>query len=516
MLQGYDPNIKKFLFQGFTSGFNIELSMPIKGLVVHSNHQSISRNLEKAGEMIEKELSEGRVEGPFKNPPFKHFVCSPLGIRAKKEPGKFRLIHDLSYPKHSHSSINASIPKDQCTVKYLLLDHVIELLQNNGQGALMAKTDIKEAFRLVPMAPQAYHLLGFQFQGNFYYDKMLPMGLSTSCAIFEKFSSALQWIMQSRYGATSVSHILDDFIFISPKHTTCQSHLQTFIQLCADLGVPIKHSKTVFPTTQMEAHGVLLDSVQMQARLPSDKIKQCQDLLTTFATKKRCTLKELQSLIGTLQFACKVIRPGRAFLRRIINLTKGASLPHHHIRLNQEARADIQCWLQFIKHYNGVSVFLHSQWLTSESIKLYSDAAGAKGYAIVYGTKWLANTFPPSWDAFHITIKELYPIVLALIIFGHTLKNRKVLFITDNEACVHIINTQTSRDNYIMKLVRKLVLCSLTHNIHFRARHIPGKHNVIPDLLSRSQFQKARKLAPWLDSLPTPTPEECMPSQMLP
>ena len=245
-------------------------------------------------------------------------------------------------------------------------------------------------------------------------------------------------------------------------------------------------------------------------------MQDCNALLRSFAQKTKCTLKELQSLIGTLQFACKAIRPGRPFIRRLINLTCGVTQSFHHIRLNGEARADINCWLDYLQAHNGTTLFLERDWTSSQSINLYSDAAGSKGFAAVYGAAWVAGPFPDSWASFHITIKELYPIVLALSLWGHTLQNRRVRFHTDNQACVHIINSQTSKDKHIMHLVRHLVSVSLKHNILFRAEHIPGRHNVISDLLSRFQFQKAAQLAPWLNNAPTAIPAPLAPHQMIP
>jgi len=465
--------------------------------------------------MIHKELEAGRIQGPFPAPPFPDFIVSPLAIRPKKDPGKFRLIHDLSYPKGTPHSINANIPREQCTVEYQLLDHVISLLHQQGPGAFMAKADIQEAFRIVPMSPSCHHLLGFQFNGQFYYDTCLPMGLSISCSLFEKLSRALVWIAHNKFGATAISHILDDFIFISHSKSICSNNLHSFINMCAHLGVPIKHSKTVPPAKLIEAHGLLIDSDRRQIRLPGDKLRDCKSLLNTFAHRSKCTLKELQSLIGTLQFACKAIRPGRPFIRRLINLTCGVTQSYHHIRINGEARADINCWLNFLQEHNGTTVFLDHEWLSSDIIKLFSDAAGSKGFAVVYGPSWAAGPFPDTWGHLHITIKELYPIVLALCLWGHKLSNHKVRFYTDNEACVHIINSQTSRDTHIMQLVRHLVCASLKHNILFRAEHVPGRHNVIPDLLSRFQFQRAARLAPWLDSAPAAIPPELLPQHML-
>ena len=87
---------------------------------------------------------------------------------AKKEPNAFRLIHDLSYPQGN--SINECIPKDFTAVSYETLDHVISLLKQFGRGALVGKTDIEDAFRIIPIHPFCYHLFGFTWNSNFFYD----------------------------------------------------------------------------------------------------------------------------------------------------------------------------------------------------------------------------------------------------------------------------------------------------------------------------------------------------------
>ena len=83
---------------------------------------------------------------------------------------------------------------------------------------------------------------------------------------------------------------------------------------------------------------------------------------------------------------------------------------------------------------------------------------------------------------------------------------------TDNEALVHIINKQTSRDPRVMTLLRKLVLCCLRLNVHFTARHVPGRENVLADKLSHSQVDSFKVAAPWADQTPTPLPQRLCPS----
>ena len=61
---------------------------------------------------------------------------------------------------------------------------------------------------------------------------------------------------------------------------------------------------------------------------------KCRDAIGAMQQCRSVTLKQLQSLIGLLNYAYKVVIPGRAFLRKVINLTIGVSKPHFHVRLN--------------------------------------------------------------------------------------------------------------------------------------------------------------------------------------
>ena len=86
-----------------------------------------------------------------------------------------------------------------------------------------------------------------------------------------------------------------------------------------DLNIPIAPGKTFPACTCLEFMGILLDSDKMEARLPVDnKLTRIQEALGQWTTRKSATLQELQSLIGNLQFACKVIAPGRPFLQRTL------------------------------------------------------------------------------------------------------------------------------------------------------------------------------------------------------
>jgi hypothetical protein len=118
--------------------------------------------------------------------------------------------------------------------------------------------------------------LGFHWDNKFYYDTAL---LSSSCQLFESFSTSLQWILNQKFNIKGISHLLEDFFFVGKANTNdCFKVLQTFVCLADILGVPIKAEKTQLPSTCITIYGIEIDSKQMVARLPGDKIQRIVSL----------------------------------------------------------------------------------------------------------------------------------------------------------------------------------------------------------------------------------------------
>lgn len=436
-----------------------------------------------------------------------HFLISKFHLwdwYPKKAVGEFRLIHHLSYPEGT--SINHNIPKDLCTVQYQSVETAIDIIRQLGRGALLAKTDLENAYKQIPIHPNDFELLGFMIDNMYYYDKTLPFGLSYSCNLFEKFSSALQWILETKFSVIHCVHILDDFLFLSEPHSPkCYSALLAFYQLAKDIGLPIKSEKTVYPTTTLIFLGLELDTLNFEVRLPQDKLTQLKAEIKKFQARRSATLKELQSLIGMLNFACSVVPPGRTFLRRLIDLTIGLKKPYHHRRLNLQAQADLHAWGVFLNQFNGKGFFPSGITHSSSSLHFFTDASNA-GFGCTFRTKWFYSEFSSEWLKYHISVREFLPIVIALELWVHLLKNCTVVLHSDNMAVVHVINKNTSKDPHLMQLMRRLMILSLQHNIHFHAKHIQGISNTAADLLSRLQVKEFKARFPHMDSEPTPVP----------
>ena len=458
-----------------------------------------------------KELESHRLAGPFTSPPFSVFRVSPLGLVPKKTEGEFRLIHHLSFPKGT--SLNDGIPPEHTSVSYATVEDAIRFIKTVGPGCFLAKTDIKNAFRIIPIRPEDYNLLGMCWQGLYYFDRCMPMGCSSSCKTFELFSTAIEWVAQHKLHIECILHLLDDFLIVSPTEDLCKRQLELFLMCCNYLGIPMAPEKTLGPSTTITFAGIELDSVEMEARLPQNKLDKCKELISEFLKRRKVTLKEIQSLTGLLNFACAVVVPGRAFLRRLIDLTLGIRSPHFFIRISKEVKEDLKVWQHFLTGFNGRSFFLNDYWCTSTHLELYTDASGALGYGAVFGQHWCYGEWPDSWRHRNITLLEFYPIVLSLHLWGNQMRNQRILFFTDNEALVYVINKQSCRDKQLMFFVRKLVLICLSHNILFKAKHIPGLHNKLADALSRLQLQTFKQLAPaCMHQHPTEIPLHLQPS----
>ena len=169
-------------------------------------------------------------------------------------------------------------------------------------------------------------------------------------------------------------------------------------------------------------------------------------------------------------------------------------------------KEDLQVWLDFLRHFNGACMFLPDRWLSSQELKLYTDASGAIGYAAVFGSQWFQGEWNVHWQYKNIAVLEFYPIVIAVQVWSKYFANKCIVFNTDNLSLVHVINKQTSKDKHIMFLLRLLVSTCLTFNIYFRAKHLTTKENVLCDYLSRSKVQQFLHMAPWADKDPVDIP----------
>jgi len=112
--------------------------------------------------------------GPFPAPPLTNFCTSGLGLVPKHD-GGWHIIYHLSAPVGF--SINDFIDPSMYSLSYCSVDDAYEFINQLGPETLLSKIDLKNAFRLIPVCPADWNLLGIHWKQQFFIDTCLPFGL---------------------------------------------------------------------------------------------------------------------------------------------------------------------------------------------------------------------------------------------------------------------------------------------------------------------------------------------------
>ena len=298
---------------------------------------------------------------------------------------------------------------------------------------------------------------------------------------------------------------------IDPPTGDGHKTMRIMLNIFDKLNIPIAIHKTIGPVHCLEYLGIVLDSQNMEARLPRDKVVRICNFISFLCNKKKCTKRELLQLLGHFNFASRVILPGRSFVSYLIKLSTTVNDLHHYVYLNKECREDLKFWLCFLHNWNGVNMFYEKEFSESFHMQLFTDASSTKGFGGYFQGRWFYSAWPqelelPSEKQFSMAFLELYPIVVAAVLWGCFWNKKRILFWCDNEATVAIVRKGRSKCLQIMQLMRKLTWCACKYNFYFSSRHVPGYQNELSDSLSRFQIDRFRRLAPNAAPHPCPCP----------
>jgi hypothetical protein len=208
------------------------------------------------------------------------------------------------------------------------------------------------------------------------------------------------------------------------------------------------------------------------------KLQEFRELLITFSTRRRASRRQLQQLAGKLNWACQVVRGGRVYLRRILNLLAPLNKPNHKIRLDREFHKDISWWINFIDTFNSKPVFPMPS-MESPVFMIMDACSSASG--IFFNGDWLYTVFNWDWPAIadmHINFNEARRL-------GHLWANSSVKIFTDNTTARAIINKGSCRNPLAMDYLRELFWIAATNNFSRQAVYIPGPSNILADSISR-------------------------------
>ena len=171
----------------------------------------------------------------------------------------------------------------------------------------------------------------------------------------------------------------------------------------------------------------------------------------------------------------------------------------------KHCRSDLAMWAKFLCNWNGISFFIYDNFIQAPDIQLYTDASKT-AFGGIYMKEWFQVDFPSEllYEQTSMAFLELYPIVMACVLWGKNWSRKRILFNCDNLATVEIINKGRSKIASNMKLMRTLTYQSAMYGFVIHAQHIAGVDNGLADSISRYQMSKFRTMAPEANLRPTP------------
>ena len=488
---------RKFLTSCFTDGFPIPISqLPSASFFAPERKLSLEhREILKA--KIEEEISLGRIRGPFLSPPFSLFISTPMFLVPKPTPGAFRIIHDLTC-KGAIDAPNQLIMDEFASVQYATFDAALDLVADIGPGAYMGKQDVKDAFKVLPIKPSDYYLLGFSFDNQFYFETTLPFGCRCSCLYFETFSSFILFEWNRRSSSLLATKYLDDFFCTSKTFDGVLEDWRVLESFAEEIGLPLAVEKKLGPTTCITYLGLEIDSCQGVVRIPEDKTDKINILIKQILSQERISKKTLQRLLGHLNFACRAVPMARPFLRRMFSFLSIFTDSQQRHRLGFEFRQDLVMWKTFFDNGFGPFKIFNRQFITSSTLDLYTDACKSYGCAAVLGNRWLAlawHGLPLNTESWSISALEFLPILFSISTWSDAFKGQKVNFHVDNLALVYIINRKSASDRIMLALLRVFVILCVSIDLEVKATHVPGVQNVAADLLSRGKINEFKRIS---------------------
>ena len=276
--------------------------------------------------------------------------------------------------------------------------------------------------------------------------------------------------------------------------------IQEFLKVCEEITFPVALKKTFWGTTRLTFLGLLLDTIQQIICIPLDKIEKALDWIEYFLQRKKATVLDFQKLCGILNFLCRCIVPGRAFVRRLYIDTKNLK-PHHHVKVTKENKPDLMIWKGFLSKSESFSrPFMETVSLNAMEVDMFSDASRNfnLGFGAYCGPEWCWGR----WDKLFCDVAqpsieylELYAVLVGALNWIKFFSNRRIILFCDNEAVVHMINNSSSKCKNCMVLIRLLVAECLVSNVRVFAKSVSTKDNGKADALSRLDYNRFLRLS---------------------
>lgn len=436
--------------------------------------------------VLAEELQQGWVVPVEEG--FSSFV-HPLGV-VPKPPGGIRVIHDHSVP------VGQGLNDHQMYAR-LSYDTLEAVLPFVVPRVYMARLDVSSYYRHFMIHPSQWHLQAFRWEGQLYVDSRLQFGARSAPEIAHRFTMFVKRVLYAN-GFRALCCVMDDFLFLHSSREVCRVMLAAAIALLQDLGfqVNMRPGKTAEPAHVQKFLGVVINSARMSLSLPVEKLEATLGAVSYVLARRSCKVKLLQSLLGRLQWASRVVFGGKAFMRSLSDGLVGASHPGHHVSISADMKADLRWWLAHAATHNGMcklspAVSTHTVYTDACLAPIPCVGIFTAGAFVAYTAHRLAvlGVGPPV-DVENINLWECFAVYMALATFPDVFATSRVVVYCDNASTVAWVSGGSPKSAPARPIVQHLLALCVQLHVRLVVVPIEGSANVLADAVSRQQWAK--------------------------
>eukprot|EP01094_Clydonella_sp_ATCC50884_P024628 TRINITY_DN6238_c1_g1_i1.p1 TRINITY_DN6238_c1_g1~~TRINITY_DN6238_c1_g1_i1.p1 ORF type:complete len:647 (-),score=118.45 TRINITY_DN6238_c1_g1_i1:15-1955(-) len=397
-------------------------------------------------------------------------VTSPIFVIPKATPGKYRVIIDLRY---------VNLYQERKRFRQEGLETVAQTVR---KGDWLTSLDFTSGYNHAVIRPSDRKYLGFQHRGSTYRYRVLPFGSSSSPWIFHKLVRPMVQLLRER-GLRIVAYV-DDFLIMARTKEESVRDTALALDLLGQHGWHVSLEKSEMePKQRLDFLGLTLDTTEEpRFHVPPRKrravVREAHRILK--AGEGQVSRRRLARLVGMCISLARAIGCARVLTRRLTNVINRAKEWYEPVKLNAEARADLEEWLELLDGWEGTPV------VTAPTSLLVTTDAADEGWGGVLGTKQaFAGVWTQEEERRHITWKELSAIRRTLEAAGDQIRGQSILVRADNVAAVAYVNKLTGKSAAMAEEARALWRLVTEQEAQIRAVYLPGAQNTEADYLSR-------------------------------
>ena len=352
------------------------------------------------------------------------------------------------------------------------------------QGDWATSLDLQDAYFHVLVHPKDRRFLRFSWKGSAYEFNVLPFGLSLAPWAFTRLTRELAIHFRSK--GIRIRMYLDDWLILAQSKEECARHTEEVVRITQALGFRLNWKKSsLVPDQRFTYLGMSFDTQAFKVFPTEERLDRLASLLGTLLNAPSASARKLYALLGQMESLAPILPLGHLHKRK---LQRELAARWDQSSQDWEEIIPTHPWLA-----QAVSQWLDGAWLREgvpislpqHQVELFTDASNV-GWGAHVEDLTAAGLWSPREQTWHINLLELEAVCRAIREFAPSLSGKSVLLATDNTTVACYLNRQGGTHSRVLseKAEGLLLLCQ-DLNIFLRARHVPGKINIIADQLSR-------------------------------